>query len=503
MNESPDPMKGLAKFLRDRAAMAESYAATETAATLRRWASEVEACRQRPAAPSWLEKTALLIGWASLKHANDQDAMRNVVRPAQDEFEAYRRSAAQAEALNSVRDIPDTELPGMWERADFEGGRDEIREPRKAENVMTDRGVFKGEHGLRGLAEAQEFWDEQPYGKRLYYGSGNFDYLHRDVLRSAVDALDACAAQAVSAEPVAQSSGMHPFTKELCERLEARTVRVLPADWWKGRECPDCGMSADRQKCAFEKGGYCQRRDPDAYDDSPYIEQPDKDCRRAASLIRALCATPTGERPAAPAPDNGWLFARLNRILEIVSGAADGEGVLSQEDARRIRLLCESRTIQEAAAPAQDDEDLMDEFEVNELTGSVNGQLQDYSSLAAPAAVTDADAVMKLVSEYGVCRFCEGMHAMSRDELSPPDPEIAENSKRAFEKVRGALAQASPPQPCVDAQWVDRAMELAAQWGDARVAGCYPDSASYDSDAAREDLRTHLSTALTGERDAS
>jgi hypothetical protein len=61
----------------------------------------------------------------------------------------------------------------------------------RAEEVLARRGVFKGAHGLRGLAECQRFWDEQPYGTRLYYGPGIADYLHRGVLRSAVEALDA------------------------------------------------------------------------------------------------------------------------------------------------------------------------------------------------------------------------------------------------------------------------------------------------------------------------
>lgn len=55
--------------------------------------------------------------------------------------------------------------------------------------TLRSEGVFKGFDGLEGLAECQAFWDEQPYGKRLYYGSGIADYLHRDVLRAAVRAL--------------------------------------------------------------------------------------------------------------------------------------------------------------------------------------------------------------------------------------------------------------------------------------------------------------------------
>lgn len=50
-------------------------------------------------------------------------------------------------------------------------------------------GVFKGFEGLEGLLNAQDFWDEQSYGTRLYYGAGITEYLHRDVLRAAVEIL--------------------------------------------------------------------------------------------------------------------------------------------------------------------------------------------------------------------------------------------------------------------------------------------------------------------------
>ena len=59
-----------------------------------------------------------------------------------------------------------------------------------AESRLAEVGVFKGHHGLRGLAEADAFWDQQPYGTRLYYGDGGLDYLHRGGLRAAVKALD-------------------------------------------------------------------------------------------------------------------------------------------------------------------------------------------------------------------------------------------------------------------------------------------------------------------------
>lgn len=70
-----------------------------------------------------------------------------------------------------------------------------------AESVLAAQGVFKGHHGLRGLAECDEFWDGQPYSRRLYYGPGSGDYLHRGVLRAAIAALDATATEPEGATP--------------------------------------------------------------------------------------------------------------------------------------------------------------------------------------------------------------------------------------------------------------------------------------------------------------
>ena len=60
-----------------------------------------------------------------------------------------------------------------------------------AENQLAKQGVFKGHDGLRRLAECDEFWEQQEYGTRFYFGPGASDYLHRGVLRAAINALDA------------------------------------------------------------------------------------------------------------------------------------------------------------------------------------------------------------------------------------------------------------------------------------------------------------------------
>lgn len=53
--------------------------------------------------------------------------------------------------------------------------------------ALVRQGVFAGMHGLEGFLNASEFWQEQPYGTRLYYGDGGLDYLHRGVLEAAID----------------------------------------------------------------------------------------------------------------------------------------------------------------------------------------------------------------------------------------------------------------------------------------------------------------------------
>lgn len=43
---------------------------------------------------------------------------------------------------------------------------------RCAADTLTAHGVFKGARGLEGLLNADAFWQQQPYGTRLYYGDG-------------------------------------------------------------------------------------------------------------------------------------------------------------------------------------------------------------------------------------------------------------------------------------------------------------------------------------------
>lgn len=69
------------------------------------------------------------------------------------------------------------------------------------------------------------------------------------------------------------------------DELRKRTKTVLPKDWQKDRDCPECGAKADRPKCMWEMGGSCPRHDPANYEPSPLVRQPDELCHGAAALL--------------------------------------------------------------------------------------------------------------------------------------------------------------------------------------------------------------------------
>jgi hypothetical protein len=89
-------------------------------------------------------------------------------------------------------------------------------------------------------------------------------------------------------------------TQQIVARLRERQTSVLKKDWLEGRLCPECHMSPNRQKCAFELGGGCPRSNPEAHleyeenkgsDWTPYEYQPEPLAHRAAELIEAQAAT--------------------------------------------------------------------------------------------------------------------------------------------------------------------------------------------------------------------
>lgn len=66
---------------------------------------------------------------------------------------------------------------------------EELKQREAVAQVLREQGVFKGEHGLTGLADAGAFWEGMPYETRLEYGPGISEYLHRSVLRAAIKAI--------------------------------------------------------------------------------------------------------------------------------------------------------------------------------------------------------------------------------------------------------------------------------------------------------------------------
>jgi hypothetical protein len=95
------------------------------------------------------------------------------------------------------------------------------------EAKLTEAGVFKGAHGLRGLLNARDFWDRQPYGTRLYYGDGGADYLHRDVLRAAVELLDKPASAPLAAGRVGVGESRWAAAQAWFAEIDASTT--MPA----------------------------------------------------------------------------------------------------------------------------------------------------------------------------------------------------------------------------------------------------------------------------------
>jgi hypothetical protein len=78
--------------------------------------------------------------------------------------------------------------------------------------------VFKGEDGLKMWAEKDEFWQKQDYGTRFYFGDGINEYVHRDVLRAAIEHIDC---------PITQEAvNNHERLKAENERLR-ETIREI------------------------------------------------------------------------------------------------------------------------------------------------------------------------------------------------------------------------------------------------------------------------------------
>lgn len=76
-------------------------------------------------------------------------------------------------------------------------------------------------------------------------------------------------------------------TARIVALLRKRQARVLPKDWREGRDCPECGSTADRPKCLMEAAN-CPRLDPNNYDPPPWKVEPDPLCVAAADALERL-----------------------------------------------------------------------------------------------------------------------------------------------------------------------------------------------------------------------
>src|SRR5262245_47847597 len=77
-------------------------------------------------------------------------------------------------------------------------------------------------------------------------------------------------------------------SEDLVARLRERTRSRLPPEWRKDRLCPECKTGADRPKCFWDMGPSCPRLDPDNYEPSPYVVEPDPLSQEAAKRIEEL-----------------------------------------------------------------------------------------------------------------------------------------------------------------------------------------------------------------------
>lgn len=130
-------------------------------------------------------------------------------------------------------------------------------------------GVFKGSDGLGKLLDADEFWESQPYGTRLYFGDGIADYLHRDVLRCAVYDLQNEEQKQSEIERLRdkQTEQIMPMIGPLLDAFEAHKndlAEISPelVKWLKninqvmiGNECPECNGSGMRDSGGFYPWG--------------------------------------------------------------------------------------------------------------------------------------------------------------------------------------------------------------------------------------------------------
>jgi hypothetical protein len=117
-----------------------------------------------------------------------------------------------------------------------------------AEDKLAAAGVYKGVAGLRGLLDARDFWDKQPYGTRLYFGNGGSDYLHRGVLETAVRLLG-YAAPALTDKEIERIAGTDELTGDAILDFARRLIAALSAS--PQAPAPDAPGDTDAERAAW------------------------------------------------------------------------------------------------------------------------------------------------------------------------------------------------------------------------------------------------------------
>lgn len=135
-----------------------------------------------------------------------------------------------------------------------------------AAGTLARAGVYAGAHGLEGLANAAEFWEQQPYGTRLYYGPNAFDYLQIGVLKTAVELLakmPSATVEAVGTEKAAPAADSYAI-KALDAELAAAHVereRICAAIKAEDDHCADGDYMMDSDDCIAVARGTWRRPD--------------------------------------------------------------------------------------------------------------------------------------------------------------------------------------------------------------------------------------------------
>ena len=94
------------------------------------------------------------------------------------------------------------------------------------------------------------------------------------------------------------------------EKYLTKTKEILPESWKKGRNCPECNVNAEIQKCMWDFGPSCPRHDPYSYSDNVFIEVADKESVKVGKALLLMY------NKLSSTPDNAIVLKELERIID-------------------------------------------------------------------------------------------------------------------------------------------------------------------------------------------